>query len=283
MHDKFKTRPNRGGRGYYRKAHREKVVPVDRDESFYEDVLPQKDKGWRGWPNYNYHYLHRWLCKQVGRPWTTVFSEIAREYDRRSLKCHHIKGYLKHAIHLHCFIDEAGEVRTYSGYYGDTRNSDYFAKADGLYVDPKTGLLCYRKVDNPRGYRGEVSPITRIPLNDGTWFELIECSPERGPYYKFDAWFHCYEERTQRQVFEPVREDELRYWEKQTKVDYPYYSSYKGKTLDEVLRMKGNSLFERKGRQVWGKYVIKTDSKLTKMFCNNAEREWIENFLAEHK
>lgn len=283
MHDKFKTRPNRGGRGYYRKSHRENIVPVNRDESFYDGLFPSRTKGWRNWPNYNYHYFYRWLRKQIGRPWDKVFSEIAREYDRRSIERLDIERYLRHAIHLHCFVDESGEIRSYSRYNGDPSNGDYFGKADGLYVHPKTGLLCYRHVDNPWGYKREREPITRIPLNDGTWFQLIECSPERGPYYKFDAWFHCWEEKTQRRVFEPISDWHLKDVERSIDPDFQYYSMYKGMTLEGALRLKGYALFDRKGQQVWGKYVNETDTKLTKKFCNNAEREWIEKYLAQAK
>lgn len=270
MHDNFRTF-SVGKHREYKRGARNNRIPLHRDEDFYDDLTVVRRKGYHGGPSFSFRFIGGWLRAQVGRRWDDVFSEIAEEYDARSVKGWQIRRYVTRwrGIALHCFIDDDGEIRNYEGYRGDPGRGDYFPKARGLFVHPTTGLLCYREVKNPSGFRPQPIEITNIKLDDGTWYEYIECSAERGPYYKFHAWFHCSEEVEETRYFEPVRTQDMEW----------YARYYANKTLEEILQSKGNQLWDRKGEMVWGQYRTRTKRTLTKRFCTDEQRQWIAHRL----
>lgn len=45
--------------------------------------------------------VYRWLCKQVGRPWDDVYSEICQRFENRSLAGRHIIGHIEAWVNVH--------------------------------------------------------------------------------------------------------------------------------------------------------------------------------------
>lgn len=112
--------------------------------------------------------LHKYLRKQVGRPWNHVYSELSQHLDRRSLSGLHIWGHVKGDVEIDCWMGVSGTV--YSNRYS--------YKVSGLYVHPITGLLCYTRQVRPR-YRPPVDPdVCKLTENtelhrfDGIWYHV---------------------------------------------------------------------------------------------------------------
>jgi len=87
--------------------------------------------------------LRRFLRKQVGRRWNTVWSEITASLDSRSLGGRHILNHIRAEVAHHTFLGVDGRVFE-GGRTGPVPVS-------GLYVHPSTGLLCYA----PEPWRGK--------------------------------------------------------------------------------------------------------------------------------
>jgi hypothetical protein len=89
--------------------------------------------------------LRRYLRKQVGRPWDKVWSEISRTLDTRSLSGRHILDHIGWEVEHHASLGADGRVyhNRWSG----------LAPVSGLYVHPRTRLLCYA-AESRRGSRG---------------------------------------------------------------------------------------------------------------------------------
>ena len=87
--------------------------------------------------------LRRYLRKQVGRPWNTVWSEITRSFDSRSLSGGHLLDHIRAEVAHHTFLGADGRVFD-GGHWGPV-------PVGGLFVHPRTGLLCYA----PEPWRGK--------------------------------------------------------------------------------------------------------------------------------
>ena len=89
--------------------------------------------------------LRRYLHTQVGRPWDKVWSDITRTLDHRSLTGRHIVSHIMWDVERNAWLGADGRV-----YH---RRSSYTTPVSGLYVHPRTGLLCYAR-EPWRGHRG---------------------------------------------------------------------------------------------------------------------------------
>jgi hypothetical protein len=89
--------------------------------------------------------LRRYLRKQVGRPWDKVWSEISRTLDNRSLSGQHIFDHIRWEVEHHASLGADGRVY-HSRWAG-------LVPVSGLYVHPRTRLLCY-VAESWRAYRG---------------------------------------------------------------------------------------------------------------------------------
>lgn len=80
--------------------------------------------------------LKRYLRSCVGRPWAKVHSELSRTLDRRSITGSHIWDHVKWFVESDCYI---GADRL--AYPNRRRGRGPETPVEGLYVDPKTGLV----------------------------------------------------------------------------------------------------------------------------------------------
>ena len=79
--------------------------------------------------------LKRYLASNVGRPWDKVYSELAQHLDKRKTTGIHIFDHVKWEVEQNCFLGSDGKV-----YRLRYRRAELVA---GLYVHPRTGLLCW--------------------------------------------------------------------------------------------------------------------------------------------
>lgn len=78
--------------------------------------------------------LAGFLRKNVGRPWDKVYSELCANLDKRKVTGKHIFDHVKDMVQTKCFIGEDGRVYAIS--WG------WEQPVGGMYVHPRTGLLC---------------------------------------------------------------------------------------------------------------------------------------------
>lgn len=78
--------------------------------------------------------LRRFLRKNVGRPWNSIYSELSQHLDKRSLTGLHIWDHIKYEVEQNCDIKD-GKVVHLRRYWNEWR------PVEGFYVHPVTGLL----------------------------------------------------------------------------------------------------------------------------------------------
>lgn len=118
--------------------------------------------------NENLAPFYRYLCKQVGRPWDKVYSEIRERINAKSAVQLHILQHLEQYVELHVEI-EGGKPFANSGW----RRS---YEVDGLYVCPTSGLLKENKPKR-RSWKSRKPNYTTIDgknyiESEHGWFEI---------------------------------------------------------------------------------------------------------------
>lgn len=115
--------------------------------------------------------LYRYLDKQVGRPWNKVYSELCAFLDKRKVThAHvftHIDGYVEKDVYKG--VDGLWHSRPYGGLIGD--------RYGGLYVHPKSGLICRQKIKEKDRPKRDVENIKVDSRNeysrvDGVWYHV---------------------------------------------------------------------------------------------------------------
>lgn len=120
--------------------------------------------------NENLSPFYRYLCKQVGRPWNDVYSEIRERINARSAVQLHILQHLEQYVEKHVKYDNEGVPRK-----KDSRSwaSD---EVDGLYVCPSSGILKEWKRNryryNPRKPNYTVINGKNYIKSEHGWFEI---------------------------------------------------------------------------------------------------------------
>lgn len=90
--------------------------------------------------------LRGYLRKQVGRPWNAIWAEITQTLDHRSLTGQHIFEHIRSDVEQPARVAADGRVYVIGRWGGET-------PVRGLYVHPRTGLLCRAKASVGR-FRG---------------------------------------------------------------------------------------------------------------------------------
>lgn len=78
--------------------------------------------------------LRGYLHHSVGRPWNDVWSEVCQQTPSGNTVDEHLRGHVMREVDTYTFVED-GEVYCYGRYGSGAR------KVDGLYVDPRDGLL----------------------------------------------------------------------------------------------------------------------------------------------
>lgn len=131
--------------------------------------------------------LRRYLRSNVGRSWDKVYSEMKQHLDSRKTTGQHIFDHVKWEVAQDCYIGKDGKV------YQQSRSWRQHP-VEGLYVHPRTKLLCWKQPQRRRQERlarEAQKEITRIPINgyrsyiklNGIWYiaELEETDPRKKP------------------------------------------------------------------------------------------------------
>jgi hypothetical protein len=136
--------------------------------------------------NENLAPLRRYLCAQLGRPWSAVFSEICAHIDRRNTVQQHIHQHIRDFIAVDVEVRE-GRLIDLTRRYGLSLDGGVLRQE--LYVDPVSGLI--RQNPAFRSWRQEareqrkrdlaeiharkrvLDEFTQLLLLDGHWFEVM--------------------------------------------------------------------------------------------------------------
>lgn len=124
--------------------------------------------------------LRKWLRKQINRPWDRVYSELCSGIDRRTTVGEHLLDHVRSEVTIRCERDADGRLV-------DTENRwRWRREVEGLYVDPRTGILRWKAHLSRREHQRQVREHERRQLRgvrrlgddrilqriDGIWFEL---------------------------------------------------------------------------------------------------------------
>lgn len=106
--------------------------------------------------NENLAPLIRWLFKQVGRSWSSVYRELRGNLQSTSTVQKHVLDHVRQFVHLHTFLNERGQrcARVEKGVsvpivWGLRRGVLYVCAATGILKVlklPNVGDLCVRKI-----------------------------------------------------------------------------------------------------------------------------------------
>ena len=127
--------------------------------------------------------IYRWLRGQVGRAWDKVNAEMRSMFDARSEAGHQTVD--RADVSVNCILDEDGTVVESAASNGKRR------APWGLYVHPKTGLLCDSRTEGTASRRKRLmkhqqqAVIDRIRLDNQRNYELID-----GIWYRKMFEFH---------------------------------------------------------------------------------------------
>lgn len=104
--------------------------------------------------------LFRFLQKQLGRPWTKVWSEIRQGVDCRTVPGRHVLDHVRMAVTTDLCI---GRDRVFY----DNRTG---RPVDGFHVHPKTGLLRWTKREKGWIKKKAAGPPTCVAIDDASEF-----------------------------------------------------------------------------------------------------------------
>lgn len=109
-----------------------------------EEALPTRASVRSGTPHSSFgrslsvKIAKRWLRSQVGRPWDSVYSELKGMYKTNSKVAYLLMERLLWQVERECILDGDGKVMT--------RGISCLWPVTGLYVHPRTKLLCFADV-----------------------------------------------------------------------------------------------------------------------------------------
>jgi hypothetical protein len=138
--------------------------------------------------------LIRFLEKQVGRPWNTVYSEICSIFDVRKSANQSALHFLHWKVTTKNLFMQDGKVLEAVVYSAPCAPA-------GLYVHPQTGVLCHNATTSrTQPYRDvlaarekkrclterTITPAQKVVKDKGCWF-LVDYAVIKAPQRRFDA------------------------------------------------------------------------------------------------
>lgn len=177
MHEVLIERPRRGARFKTRRNNKPRVTEWDGEDGYGRDYRPNPLR-----TKYFDDFLQplkRWLRRQVGRPWDKVWSELCAGIDARSTVGKHLMDHARLEVEQTCRLDADGKPVMLSGRNRLRRLG--WIRPEGLYVHPRTGLLCFRPEIDRYGWpeHSDDSPDTQLRHDGhflrklgGVWYDV---------------------------------------------------------------------------------------------------------------
>ncbi|MBL8300925.1 MAG: hypothetical protein JNN30_21495 [Rhodanobacteraceae bacterium] len=144
--------------------------PRQRRTKFFDDLLAP---------------LRRWLRRQVGRPWNKIWSELTASIDTRSVVGRHLLDHVRQLVVISADYDAAQRAVILKPHL--RRRSAPDEPVDGLYVDPRTGVLRWRE-PVPRRVLRRLPPAPRFD-SAGNPIEFRPMAPTRGYFRGKGIWY----------------------------------------------------------------------------------------------
>jgi len=176
MHEVLIERPRHGWRRKTARDNKPRVAEWDGDDGFDRAYAPPRHR--TKYFNDLLSPLKRWLRSQVGRPWDKVWSELCSGMDTRTVTGRHLMDHARQFVSTNCRADADRKVWTLDRHWG--RNG--WEPVEGLYVDPRTGLLRWREPPPRRRFRRMSAPSDDLVVAaDGILWK------SRGLWYQIEA------------------------------------------------------------------------------------------------
>lgn len=277
---------------YDRPGTTDSKVPLHADEEFYDGIATRVSRGKRAHDRGTFvrtRFLERVLMSEVGRPWNKVYSEICAQFSAKTTKGRRIRDEVTGCygtVDTNCFIDENGEIRTYSSYSpfstGPRQALHPHPKANGLYVHPKTGILSYRKLtkEQARNWPPYKKDITNISLGEGLSYSYLECNTAKGPKDRFWAWFKVVSRLVKSDQYRFLTPKERDCYESEMVNQNSRYFSWK---FEAIMAYHEFKLVLDKDLERWAKMTQREEWLTEKYYCNNEELAIIEAYIKEHE
>lgn len=185
LHEMLIERPRVGWRRKTDRGHKPRVGEwTGADDSYAGSYRPRRHR--TKYFDDQLSPLRRWLHRQVGRPWDTIWSELARSIDSRTVVGRHLLDHVRGLVALDVEQDPA--LRKFVNKPHDYRCIHGLPHmVDGLYVGPRTKLLRWRQPPSRSAQRrAEPEPIRHA---DGSPADLRQLSPERLALMLRGIWY----------------------------------------------------------------------------------------------
>jgi hypothetical protein len=184
LHEVLIERPRGGQRRKTDRGHKPRVGEwTGEDDSYADSYRPRRHR--TKYFDDLLSPLRRWLRKQVDRPWDRVWSELAGGIDSRSVVGRHLLDHVRQLVTIDCRYDAQRRRAVHSPHR--TRGVRLDGEVTGLFVDPRTRILRWRKPPSRRAARRREPEPIRHP--DGSPADLRRLSPARQALKLCGIWY----------------------------------------------------------------------------------------------
>lgn len=169
-----------GWRSGVKFARKSKRFGRPRDPDYCDLPFHERMRLRHGWPYHasiNFHILTREVESYVGRPWNDFYSDLSRQFDKRSYRNHEMyRAFDWGVIEREVFVGDDGNLYTLNPYMtppwrplSENRGS--------VYVDPRDGII--RRIDHSKpadhslpkkAIDAVIDEDYELHLIDGVWY-----------------------------------------------------------------------------------------------------------------
>lgn len=146
MHEVLIERPRHGWRIKTARGNKPRAAEWNGEDGFDRAYAPPRVR--TKYFNDLLSPLKRWLRSQVGRPWDKVWSELCSGMDSRTVTGRHLMDHARQFVSTDCRVDAEGRIWAFG-----QRWERSWQPVQGLYVDPRSGLLRWREPQPRRWFR----------------------------------------------------------------------------------------------------------------------------------
>lgn len=142
LHEVLIERPRGGQRRKTARGNKPRAADWIDEDSYGDSYAPRRIR--TKWFDDLLSPLRRWLRSQVDRPWNKVWSELAQGIDARSMSGRHLLDHVRDLVTIDAEYDATRRAVVEKPHVRCRRREDT-PPVEGLYVDPRTGILRWRK------------------------------------------------------------------------------------------------------------------------------------------